>query len=116
MREHFGVGVGLEHNAFTLKPQLESGGIFDNAVMNDGESLSGIRMRMRICVTGFAVSGPPRVCDAGMAPNIFRREQRKISHLSLALNDAELLVVRHRYPCRVVSSVFEAVQTFDKDR
>src|SRR6516162_11804203 len=63
--DHLGVGVGTELRArlFQLLAQLAE--ILDDAVMDDGKALGG--MRVRVAFSRAAVGRPAGVADAGSA-------------------------------------------------
>ena len=71
MREHFGVGVGLELVSGREQLLLERVVIFDDAVVDDGDFAGLIEMRMGILVGRRAVRGPARVADAEVAGDRF---------------------------------------------
>ena len=62
LHDRFGVGFGMEHLAECLEFGAEFGVIFDNAVMDDGNTRGAVRMRVGF--GGRAMGGPARVADA----------------------------------------------------
>jgi len=62
--DDFGIGFAGEGDAFVLEPGLQSGVVFDDSVVNDGDSAGVVEVGM--CVGGIwlAVCGPACVADA----------------------------------------------------
>ena len=64
VREHFGVGVRAEPHAGGLELVLERGEVLDDAVVDEGDVVGRVRVRVRVAVGGAAVGGPAGVADA----------------------------------------------------
>ena len=69
MCDSFGVGFCLELVAFRCKHGAQFGKIFDNAVMNNGQTWRD--MRMRIALNRLAVGRPASVANADNARKRF---------------------------------------------
>ena len=65
MQHDLGVGLGLEDRALFLQLLAQLAKILDDAVVDDGDALG--RMRMRVVLGRPAVGGPARVADAAVA-------------------------------------------------
>ena len=66
MREHFGVGAGLELVPGLEQALLELIVVLDDAVVNDGDLAGLVEVRMGVFVGRRAVGGPARVGDADL--------------------------------------------------
>ena len=62
MRDHLGIGVRGELVAQRLEFSAQSFVVLDNAVMNDGDAIADVRVR--IALGGYAMSSPPRMRNA----------------------------------------------------
>ena len=67
MRQHFRIGFGTKRHAAGLQLRAQLRGVFDDAVVNDRETLGCIAVRMGVAIARFAVRRPARMCDAGRA-------------------------------------------------
>ena len=65
MRDHLGVGLRGEFVAVALQLVAQFGEILDDAVVDDGDAVG--EMRMRVGLVGHAVGRPARVADADRA-------------------------------------------------
>jgi hypothetical protein len=72
MGDHLGIGIGAESRARFLQLLAQLAEILDDAVVDDGEALRG--MWMRVMFGRSAVSGPTSVADADRAGEGFARE------------------------------------------
>src|SRR5688500_11349507 len=115
MREHFGVGVGLERDAagLQLRPQLR--GVLDEPVMDDRETTRAVAVRMRVAIARLAMRRPARVCDARRAFQQRRKLPLQLTHFAFGLVYAELVVARAGDARRVIAAVFESMQPFHQD-
>ena len=64
MGDDFGVSVALEDDAVVLQLPFQSGIVFNDAVVDDGDKAVAAEMRMGVMVVGGAVRGPARMADA----------------------------------------------------
>ena len=83
MREHFGVGLGLERDAAGLQLRAQLRGVLDDAVVNDGEAVGAVAVRMSVAIARLAVRRPARVRDAGRALQLRRQLPLQLAHLAL---------------------------------
>jgi len=65
VREHLCIGVGAKGDAGSLETDSQRRGIFDNAVVDHGNAICPIAMRMGIAVARLAVRRPAGVGNAG---------------------------------------------------
>ena len=95
MRDHFGVGLRLEHITERFEPCTLLFVIFDNAVMHHG-NIALREMRMRVAFGHAAVGRPTGMADAHVAGELLR--QRFILHFHHAPDAPHPLqaVIQHR--------------------
>ena len=67
MGDNFGIGFGLEFDAFGLEFLLQDGVVFDNAVMDNRNLAVKALVRVRVLFGGGAVGSPTGVGDTDMA-------------------------------------------------
>src|SRR2546422_7148892 len=67
MREHFGVGGGVELVSGLEQAFLEPVEILNHTVMDDRDPAASVQVRVRVFVRRGAVGGPARVADAQLA-------------------------------------------------
>ena len=110
VREHFGVGFGLERDAAGLQLRAQLRGVLDDAVVNDREASGAVAVRMRVAVARLAVRRPARVRDARRAFQLRGQLPFQLADFALALEDAELVVARAGDARRVVAAIFQTMQ------
>ena len=117
MRQHFGVGVGTERVAGLEQLLFESVVIFDDAVVDDGDSAGLIEVRMRIFVRRRPMRGPARVADAEISRDRFGFQKlcETFADFSLFLADQQFAVMHHGDACAVVTAIFQPSQSFQQD-
>ena len=81
MHDDLGIGFGLEDRAVLLEPFAQLAKILDNAVVNNGDAIGGVRMR--VVLGRLAVGGPAGVPDPGMALRAVRPRSRFSRFFSL---------------------------------
>ena len=64
VREHLGVGLGLERVPLHLEHLPQRAVVLDDAVVHDGDRARAVDVRMRVALVRRAVRGPARVGDA----------------------------------------------------
>src|SRR5437588_2838297 len=118
MRQHFSIGVGGELvAAFALELLAQGGVIFNHAVMHQRDFSALVEMRMRIFVGHFSVGGPASVADSVLPRGWFLGHQfGKVRDSSGAFPRLDLLAVYDRDAGGIVTAIFEAAQTIEKDR
>jgi hypothetical protein len=65
VQNDLGIGFGLEHRPLLLERLAQFAKILDDAVMNHGDTIGGVRMR--VVLGRLAVGGPAGVADPGVA-------------------------------------------------
>ena len=117
--DHLGIGLADEDVAFRdqLRPQRLV--VLDDAVVDQRDPRRLVRrrkMRMRVVRRRCAVRGPAGVGDAGES------RERGLLHLRVEFGDARDTACAFRpkrvincHAARVVSAIFEALQSFDED-
>jgi hypothetical protein len=79
-----------------LGPQLV--GVLDDAVVDDGDALRGVDLRVGVLDGGLAVRGPARVPDAGGALEARREVRGEVGDPAFRLADLEPGARAHRDP------------------
>ena len=110
--------IGLRQKLHALRgeagPQLR--GVFDDAVVDDGEALRTVGVRVRVPVARLAVRRPAGVRDAGAALELGGQRVLELANATLALVDAEFVAPHQRDAGRIVAAVLQPVQTLEEDR
>ena len=97
MREHFRVRLGLEGVPLHLEHLSQRAEVLDNAVVDDGDLVLAVDLRMRVALVGRAVGCPARMGYAHRAVNRIAVHDR-LEHRDLALGLARLetMAIAHR--------------------
>ena len=113
--DHLGVGLARERRALRRQFVAELAKILDDAVMDDGDGLG--RMRMRVGFGRGAVRRPPRVADPRTSGQR-RRGERRLQVPQLALGPApdDAAMIEGRHAGGVVAAILEPLQPFDELR
>ena len=98
VREHFGIGLRLEHDALRFQPRAQLGRVLDDAVVDDRVAVRGVAVRVRVAIARLAVRRPARVRDAGAAAQLLRQLALELADLALALVHAQLAAARDASP------------------
>ena len=116
MGDDFGIGVGLELDAFADELGLQGGVVFDNAVVDDGEFPVKAHVGVGVGFGGGAVGCPAGMRDAYMSLD-GRARQFVFKRLDFArsTNNVYLAVVNQGNARTVVTAVFQLFQAIDKD-
>jgi len=89
--------------------------VLDDAVVDDGQAATAVDMGMRIPVRRDAVGRPSRVSDAYRpADGRLLKVCLEPGDLSLRLANAQSPAIDDGQPCRIVTSVFQALQAWHK--
>ena len=118
MRNGFGVGLGLELITMRFKAFAQFLVVFNDAVVNDCNLALAAEMRMRVAVGRFAVSRPAGVADAAGAFHIaadLTDLLLKVSDAAAGLYDAQAFLSECGDTGRVISAIFQTVQTLDQN-
>ena len=116
--QNLGIGGGLELVAGSEQTRLQPFVVFDDAVVDDGDSTGLIEVRMRIDVGRGTMSGPAGMADAGMAGGGGLKQKRRDSFVDAPLffADLERVPVENGDARAVIAAVFEPAQPVDDDR
>jgi hypothetical protein len=99
--------------AFLLQTSTEAHEIFDDAVVNHGDPVRAVLVRMGVLVGRLPVGGPPRVTDAqrrrrGGSVTLFLESSLQPGQFSGRFRNAQIAV--HQRDTRgVVAAVFQPV-------
>ena len=116
VRDHLGVGVGIEAVARGFQFGAQLGVVLDDAVVHHRDALVR-HVRVRVDRVRHAVRGPARVRDAGAAGDRLRFVQRfELAHLALGAHAREAPVLEHRDTGRIVAAVLECLEAGDQHR
>ena len=111
----FGIGLRGEMVAFGLQVETQLGGVFDDAVMDDGDLAVTGGMRVRIDVIRHAVGGPTGVADAygGQRHRIAFDVFHQIGETTGLLTYFHVAHVGRgqRHPGRIITAVFQTLQS-----
>ena len=109
MQHDLGVGFGLEHRALLLQRFAQFAEILDDAVVNHGDALG--RMRMRVVLGRLAVGGPAGVADAGMAGERLGLQSRlEILQLAFGAAALEMVAFQRGDACGIVAAIFQPLE------
>ncbi len=116
MRDHFGVGLGLELVAGRLELLLHLQVVFDDAVVDDHRSARVVPVRVRVLLGRPPVGGPARVAEPIVAGER-RADQRFLEprQLARAPPHFDAAVGHDGDTRRIVAPVFEPAEAFDQD-
>ena len=113
MGDHLGIGIGAESRARFLQLLAQLAEILDDAVVDDGEALRG--MWMRVMFGRSAVSGPASVADADRAGEGFAREPGfEIAQLALGTPARKLPGFERGDAGGVLGAIFEPLERLDQ--
>ena len=113
MGDDLGIGIGPECGPLALQflPQLAK--ILDDAVVNHGQTIGS--MRVRIAFGGTAVGGPARVPDPDGSPErLALQSGLQIAQLALGTPARQLSAFQRRHPGRIVATIFQPLECVDE--
>ena len=115
MRDHLGVGLAGELSPGRGDLALQRLEILDDAVVDDGDALGRVRMRVRF--RRRAMRRPARVADAGVAGERLGHEPRlEVDELSLGAAAGEAPVLERRDAGGIVAAIFKPLQRIHDQR
>ena len=116
LSENFGIGIRTEVDAGRLQLLLERGEVLDHAVMNDGDVVGGIQMRMGVAIGGTAVRGPTRVADAVATRRGVRRDVlAQFDEPTGFLPQVQFVARAGDEPGTIVAAILQSPQAFEQD-
>ena len=115
MGDDLGVGVGAECCSFLFQLLAQLAEVLDDAVMDDGETVSGVGMG--VALGRSAVRRPAGVADADRAGERLAREPRlEIAQLAFGALAGQLPVFQRGDAGGIIASVFEPLKRVDQRR
>ena len=117
VRQHFGVGLGVEDVALGEQVVLQLLIVLDDAVVDDGERTVVGFVGVRVAFGRYAVGGPAGMAHARGGHGVGTSGETLFEGRELALgpDGIEFAILDEGDACGVVSAVFETAQTFDDD-
>ena len=113
MQHDLGVGLGLEHRAALLELLAQFAKILDDAVVDHGDALGGVRMG--VVLGRLAVGGPAGVADAAMAGQRFALQPRfEIFQLAFGAAALEMLAFQRGDASGIVAAIFKPLERIDQ--
>ena len=113
MGDHLGIGIGAERRARFLQLLAELAEILDDAVVDDGEALGS--MRVRVMFGRSTVSRPARVADADRAGERLAREPGfEIAKLALGTPARKVPGFERGDTGRIIAAIFEPLERVDQ--
>ena len=118
MCQYLGISLGYELIPLILHLFLQGNIVLDNAVVYHGNGSRIVHMRMGIDIAGSSVSCPTRMSDTGGSFHILSAVGQVLQNLksSHCLSGVDLLTVKNRHTCGIISTVFQLGQTVQNDR
>lgn len=116
--DDLGVGLRDEDGALGLELHAQLGSVVDDAVVDDGDLVLGVEVRVRVDVARRAVGGPAGVGDAGGAGEALGDAGLQLADATLGLDHLEGGGLRavHDDARGVVPAVLKALQTLQQQR
>ena len=109
MGDDLRVGLAIEFCAFRLKLEPQLAKILDDAVVNHGDVIGGVRMG--VVLGRLAMGSPARVPDTGMARQRRRLQARfEIAQLAFGAAALEMRPLQRGDTGGIVAAIFEALQ------
>ena len=116
LRQDFGVGFRFERYAFLFKLLLKDRVIFNDPVVDQGDFIAIIGVRVSVGVRGRAVGSPAGVGNTnGPLFIFFPHHCLKTIHLAFIFIDVHFFVVDNGDPRAVVAAILKGGETFDED-
>ena len=116
LREHFGIGVGCEHDSAGFELRAQRMRVVDDAVVHDDDPARDVGVRVRVRIARRAVRRPARMADPDDAGKPLRQARLHVAHLALALVHGNSVLALQREPRRVIAAIFEPMQPLDQNR
>src|SRR5579859_3162946 len=109
MSHDLGVSLACKARALLLQHLAEFAEILDDAVVNDGDVVGGVRMR--VALGRLAVGGPARMSDAGMArERLGPQSLLEIFELALGAAALEMVALQRRDAGRIIAAIFQPLE------
>ena len=112
--QHLGVGLGRELHAVGRELGAQAVGVLDDAVVHHRDLFGRVDLRMRIGLARLTVGGPPGVRDAGARRVASVGHGAQVRDTSQRLRTRQRVAVDDGQACRVVTAVFQALQTLEQ--
>ncbi len=115
LRRDLGIGVGREAVAFGLQVETQLGGVFDDAVVDDGDLAVTGGVRMRVHIVRHAIGGPTGMADAhrGHRHRVAFHVLDEVGETSGLLAHGHMVHARRgqRDAGRIIAAVLQTAQT-----
>ena len=109
MQHDLGIGLGLEDRALFLQRFAQLAKILDDAVVNHGDAIGGVRMR--VVFGRLAVGGPAGVPDAGVPGQRLGPQPRfEIFQFAFGAAALEMVAFQRGDACGIVTAIFEPLE------
>ena len=113
MQHDLGIGFGLEDRPLLFEPFAQFAKILDDAVVDHGDAIGGVRMR--VVLGRLAVGGPAGVPDADMAVERFGIEALfQVFQLALGAAAREAVAFQRGDACGIVAAIFKPLEQIDQ--
>jgi len=113
-QEYFGIGFAFEFVAFLLEQFFQDGVIFDNTVVDDGQSSRGRIMGMGVDGVGFSVGGPARVGDTQGGRRHVGEQGFQVLDLAFGFPHFHFIIIDQCHTGTVVAAIFQAFESVDE--
>ncbi len=113
MHRHLGIGLAGEPRALLFQRLAQFAEILDDAVVNDGDAVGG--MRMRVGLGRLAVGGPAGMADADMP--LQRRGLEpgfEIFQFAFGATALQVRALERRHTGGIVAAIFQPLQGIDQ--
>ncbi len=116
MREHFGVGLGLENMTGCGERASQLGVVLDDAVVDETQASRCVEVRVSVGICHAAMGGPAGVGDAdGPAWGRGFEMARQITDPAGLFPDIEMVAIQQGDTRAVIAAVFETFESFEQD-
>ena len=121
MRNRLGIGLRLESIAVRLQTYTQFLIVLNNAVMHDrnlAHTVTSTQMRVGVAVGWLAMCRPARMADAAGAGQLalFADLLLKVGNAAACFDHAQAILGKCCDTCRVITAVFQTVQTLNQNR
>ncbi len=114
--DDLGIGIRIEDDAFSHQILTQFKVILNDSIVDDDEITVHADVRVRIAFRGCAMRRPARVTDPDLpCDRTAAHPIAQIGQLAHIAPDGDLPVFKHGQPCRVVTAIFQALQTIQNN-
>src|ERR1700751_2073039 len=113
MRNDFSVGLGCEFGAALLELDAQLAKILDDAVVDDGNIVG--RMRMRVALSRLAMRGPAGMADTDIARERIGAQTRlEVFQFAFGATALQAIAFQRRDAGGIVTAIFQALERIDQ--